>query len=261
MRVVEKEGRTKDEAVKLALAELNAKIEDVKIEVVDGGKTGFLGLGPSKPARVRVYLVQEGSAPVDMDEAGTFLKDICTKMGIDAAITAREEGEDQTVFQLDSKDSALLIGKHGKTLESLQYLLNIIFSARKDRQRKILLDIEGYREKRRASLEKLARNIASKVRRTRRPHVLEEMNPYERRIIHMTLERERDIETYSIGRGNSNMKKVKVSLKGQRDREPRNSRYPQDSQGSQGSQDAQGSKDNDHSQEQGKDPNDNGSQP
>ena len=218
MRVVEKEGRTKDEAIRLALAELNARQEDVKIEVLDGGKTGFLGLGASKPARVRVYLVQEGGAApaADMAEAAAFLKDVCTKMGLEVTVQVQEENEAQAVFQLASPDSAILIGKHGKTLESLQYLINIIFSAKKDRQKKILLDIEGYREKRRASLEKLARNIATKVRRTKRPYILEEMNPYERRIIHMTLERERDIETISIGRGDSNMKKIRVSLKGSR---------------------------------------------
>jgi spoIIIJ-associated protein len=218
MRVVEKEGRTKEEAIRLALGELNAKQEDVKIEVLDGGKTGFLGLGPSKPARVRVYLVQEGGgAPAaDMAEAAEFLKDVCAKMGLAVKVSVQEEAEDQAVLMLESADSAILIGKHGKTLESLQYLINIIFSAKKESQKKILLDIEGYREKRRASLEKLARNIAEKVRRTRKPYVLEEMNPYERRIIHMTLERERDVETFSLGRGDSNMKKIRIGLKGAR---------------------------------------------
>ena len=216
MRVVEKEGRTKNEAIKLAIEELGAKPEEVRIEVVDEGKSGFLGLGLSKPARVRVYLVQEDAAPADTSEAAAFLKQVCGLMGIEVSVSSRDEAEDQTVFLLESKDSAILIGKHGKTLEALQYLLNIIFSIRKDLQKKFLLDIEGYREKRRASLEKLARNIAANVRRTRKPYVLEEMNPYERRIIHMTLERERDIETNSIGRGEGNMKKVRVSLKGSR---------------------------------------------
>lgn len=212
MRMVEKEGRTKDEAIKLALKELNAKKEQVRIEIIEEGKISFLGLGKSKPARVRVFFSEgEGGG----DELTTLVKEICARMGMECQISVAEADANRTVLILDSKDSGILIGKRGKNLEALQYLVNIIFNQGKGTAHKILLDIEGYREKRRETLEKLARNLAMKVRKSRRPQVLEEMNPYERRIIHMTLERERDIETISLGGPNSNLKRIKIALKRQ----------------------------------------------
>jgi spoIIIJ-associated protein len=237
MRIVEKEGRTKNEAVKEALKELNAELRDVRVECLDEGRTGFLGLGKTRPARVRVYLENEGrpipSAPAaarpgqtvpvrtgvtaataDAKKIVAFVQEVCEKMGAECKATIASETGDQIVILLDAKDSAYLIGHRGRTLESLQYLVNIAFNGGKEHQKKILLDIENYREKRRASLEKLARNIAQKVRRTRQPCTLEEMNPYERRIIHVTLEREKDVETVSVGPENGSMKKVRIQLKG-----------------------------------------------
>jgi spoIIIJ-associated protein len=208
MRMVEKEGKTKAEALKLALAELNAKKEDVKIEVLDEGKNSFLGLGQHRPARLRVFFVGE-----EGDESVVFIKQVCAKMGIECRISIAEEDDKKIVLCIDSKDSGILIGKRGKNLEALQYLTNVVYNIKKTNAKKIILDVEGYREKRKETLVKLAQNLAQKVRATRKPQVLEEMNPYERRIIHMTLEEEKDIETSSIGSNNMTMKRVRISLK------------------------------------------------
>jgi spoIIIJ-associated protein len=208
MRMVEKEGRTKDEAIKMALQELNAKEEDVRIETLEEGKKSFLGLlGDSKPARVRVYLVKSGG-----DNVVGLVQEICDKMGLKVTVSITSEEDEKTELKIDSPDSGILIGRRGKTLEALQYIVNVIINSGGDKGRKIILDIEGYREKRKESLTKLALNIAQKVRRTGRPHLLEEMNPYERRIIHMALENEGDIETTSIG-NNQNAKRVKIFQK------------------------------------------------
>lgn len=208
MRMVEKEARTKEEAIRLALEELKVKREQVRIETIEEGKGSFLGLGRSKPAKVRIYFTENGS-----DELINLVKEICSKMQVECNVSIAEENDNRIVLKLDSKDSGILIGKRGKNLEALQYLVNIISNSDKDQIQKILLDVEGYREKRRETLEKLARNLAMKVRKTRRPQILEEMNPYERRIIHMTLENDRDIETRSIGGENSNLKRIRIALR------------------------------------------------
>jgi len=205
--MVEKEAKTKEEAIKLALDELGASENDVKIEYLQNGKSSFLGLGKSKPAKVRVYLVSD-----NIDNIIAFITDLLKKMGIESKITLKEETEDQILLNIESKDSGIIIGKHGKTLESLQYLINIIFHKENEKNKKILLDTENYRQKREETLKTLAKNIAQKVRKTKKYQILEEMNPYERRIIHLTLENESDIETTSIGRNKTN-KRVKIFLK------------------------------------------------
>ena len=207
MKMVEKEAKTKEEAVKLALEELGASEKDVKIEYLQNGKRSFLGLGKSKPAKVRVYLVID-----NIDNIIAFITDLLKKMGFESKITLKEETEDQILLNIESKDSGIIIGKHGKTLESLQYLINIIHHKENEKNKKILLDTENYRQKREDTLKNLAKNIAQKVRKTKKYQILEEMNPYERRIIHLTLENESDIETTSIGRNRTN-KRVKIFLK------------------------------------------------
>jgi spoIIIJ-associated protein len=208
--MVEKEGKNKDEAVRLALEELKARPEDVKIEFLEEGKSGFLGLGPSKPAKVRVFLVNEGSSD---SSALKLVQDICDKMGLACRCSVEESSEERLVIKLDSQDSGVLIGRRGKTLESLQYLVNIIENMKKDVNRKIIIDIEGYRERRKEALEKLAHKMADRVRESRRAMMLEEMNPYERRLIHLALEKEQDIETTSVGGPNQNMKRIRIALR------------------------------------------------
>jgi len=211
MRIVEKEGRTKEEALKEALKELNAKIDDVKIEYLDEGKTGFLGLGKTRPAKVRVYLLSEKSKGyLDLTD---FIKNLCLKMGVKCEVSVASETEDQIIINISSPDSAFLIGHRGKTIESLQYIINVIYNNTNKLKKKIIIDIGNYREKRRVSLERLAMNIAERVRKTRKPYILEEMNPYERRIIHVVLEKEKDIETVSLGKDKSGKKKIKIFLK------------------------------------------------
>lgn len=233
MRVVEKEGRTKQEAIRAALEELGARPEDVRVECLDEGHVAFLGLGRSRPARVRVYLISEKerrpgaeTAPpqakeppprrrpsAEGREVAAFVEGICAKMGVKCSATVAEESEERMTVVLESPDAAFIIGHRGQTLEAIQYIVNIAFNGGKGKPKKILLDIENYREKRKASLEKLARNIAQKVRRTRQPHTLEAMNPYERRIIHLALEKEKDIETVSLGSGDDTMKRIRIQLK------------------------------------------------
>ncbi|MBN2401642.1 MAG: protein jag [Spirochaetes bacterium] len=208
MNVLEVEGKTVDDAAKKALAELG--IDDaskIKIEVVDEGKSGILGFGVSRQAKIRVYYSDSDADLVS--SAKEVLINIINKMGIEVKIKDIIEGSNRIYIEMDSGQSGLIIGKQGKTLESLQFLVNLIVSNKTQSDKKIILDIESYREKREKALRRLSKDIAHKVIRTGKPWTLEPMNPFERRLIHLTLQNDSRVSTKSEGEGI--YRKVKVS--------------------------------------------------
>jgi spoIIIJ-associated protein len=208
MNVLEVEGKTIDDATKKALGELG--IDDaskVKIEVVDEGKSGIFGFGVSRQAKIRVYYSDTNTDLVSY--ARDILINIITKMGIEVKIKDIIEGSNRIYIEMDSEQSGLIIGKQGKTLEALQFLLNLIVSNKIQSDKKIILDIESYREKREKALRRLSKDIAHKVIRTGKPWTLEPMNPFERRLIHLTLQNDSRVSTKSEGEGI--YRKVKVS--------------------------------------------------
>jgi spoIIIJ-associated protein len=208
MNVLEVEGKTIDDATKKALAELG--IDDasmVKIEVVDEGKSGIFGFGVSRQAKIRVYYSDSNTDLVT--SAREILINIINKMGIEVKIKDIIDGSNRIYIEMDSEQSGLIIGKQGKTLEALQFLVNLIISNKSQSDKKIILDIEGYREKREKALRRLSKDIAHKVIRTGKPWTLEPMNPFERRLIHLTLQNDSRVSTKSEGEGI--YRKVKVS--------------------------------------------------
>jgi spoIIIJ-associated protein len=208
MNVLEVEGKTIDDATKKALGELG--IDDaskVKIEVVDEGKSGIFGFGVSRQAKIRVYYSDTNTDLVSYSR--DILINIITKMGIEVKIKDIIDGSNRIYIEMDSEQSGLIIGKQGKTLEALQFLLNLIVSNKIQSDKKIILDIEGYREKREKALRRLSKDIAHKVIRTGKPWTLEPMNPFERRLIHLTLQNDSRVSTKSEGEGI--YRKVKVS--------------------------------------------------
>ncbi|HPB80571.1 MAG TPA: RNA-binding cell elongation regulator Jag/EloR [Spirochaetota bacterium] len=208
MKVIEVEGRTADDAKKKALAQLGlSTTSDVEVEILDQGKSGIFGFGVSRPAKIRVYYNEN---TVDVGElTSEVLKGILTKMGIDGDIRDLKEGENKVYIELESKYSGLIIGKRGKTLEALQFIVNLIVNHQTKTEKKIILDIEAYRAKRERALRKMSREIAVKVIRTGKPWVLEPMNPFERRLIHLTLQNDSRVITKSEGQGI--YRKVKIS--------------------------------------------------
>jgi spoIIIJ-associated protein len=208
MNVLEVEGKTIDDATKKALAELG--IDDaskVKIEVVDEGKSGIFGFGVSRQAKIRVYYSDSDTDLISF--ARDILINIINKMGIEVKIKDIIEGSNRIYIEMDSGQSGLIIGKQGKTLEALQFLLNLIVSNKIQSDKKIILDIESYREKREKALRRLSKDIAHKVIKTGKPWTLEPMNPFERRLIHLTLQNDSRVSTKSEGEGI--YRKVKVS--------------------------------------------------
>jgi len=190
---VEKTGRTVQEAVESALEELNAEEDEVEIEVLDEGSKGILGLLGSKQARVRVTLKENRG-----DLAYTFLKNVFEKMNINADVIVQEES-DILRINITGEDSGIIIGRRGETLDALQYLTSLVVNKESQVYKKVSLDIENYRQKREETLVNLANRLAKKVIKYKKSITLEPMNPYERKIIHSTLQEISNIETFSMG--------------------------------------------------------------
>ena len=202
---VEKSAKTIEEAVSLALEELEAKEENVYIEVLDEGTKGIFGLIGNKMAKVRVSL-KESSA----ERAMNFLYDVFEKMNIKAEIESVEDDE-SLLLNVKGKDIGIIIGRRGETLDSLQYLTSLVVNKEEQYYKRVVVDIENYRQKREDTLVKLADRLAEKVVRYKKSVTLEPMNPYERRIIHSTLQNHRYVETYSVG--DEPNRKVIIALK------------------------------------------------
>ncbi|EGD52077.1 spoIIIJ-associated protein [Thermoanaerobacter thermohydrosulfuricus] len=194
MKELIRTGKTVEEAVNLALQEFGVPREMVEVEVLDEGGKGFLGL-ISKQAIVKVILKD-----VVKESARNFLQQVIEAMKLDVKFDI-EEDEDTIKFNLYGKNVGLLIGHRGETLDSLQYLVNVVASKYReyDRYRRIILDAENYRKRREETLIRLAKKLAKQVMETKESVELEPMSPNERRIIHMALQDHPYVETYSEG--------------------------------------------------------------
>ena len=191
--VIEKTAGTVEEAIEKALLELDVTEDQVEIEILEEGSKSFLGIGKQKEAKVRVILYDYA-----VEIARDFLGELFEKMGVDAEFDFREEDE-LLKINITSKSSGMIIGRRGETLDSLQFLTGLVVNRNNTTYRKIIIDTENYRKKREGTLEKLAKRIAQKVETTGKSKTLEPMNPYERRIIHSTLQKNKNVETFSVG--------------------------------------------------------------
>jgi Predicted RNA-binding protein len=222
-RVVEKTGKNVNEAVTAALQELNVPESKVKVEIIEEGSKGLFGIIGSKYAKVRVSYVEEAEVEEDeevyedadqdfsaIEKGEAFLNNILEKMGVDAQVTASQK-DFGLAYDIRSEDMAIIIGRRGETLDALQYITSLVVNKGQEDYNRVVLNVENYREKREESLQKLAKRLAEKVVRYRRDITLESMNPYERRIIHATLQNYRNVKTYSIGEEPS--RKVVIAYK------------------------------------------------
>lgn len=194
MRRVEESGKTVDEAVERALNTLGASREDVTVEVLDPGARGMLGLG-AREAHVRVTLV-ESPAAVAHHLAERMLR----LMAFAASVYAREQ-DGIVSLEIRGQDLGALIGHRGSTLESLELLLGLMVARGTGTRTRIVVDVEGYRDRRRLSLEEMARRVADRVQRERREIPMAPMDPRDRRIVHTTLADHPQVMTFSRGEG------------------------------------------------------------
>ena len=200
-----------EEAVAKAVAELGApSAYKIEYTVLEDAKKGFLGIGATD-ARITASYVLGGE-----QEALAFIKKLIADMNIEAEITMTDGDNGEKRITVNGQSAAILIGHHGETLDSLQYLANLAANKRIDGKKgeyvKISVDVEGYRAKREETLRALARKMAGRVIKYKKSVMLEPMNPYERRIIHSEIQGIEGVSTNSIG--SENNRKVVIFLDG-----------------------------------------------
>lgn len=194
MEYIEVTAKNVDDAITEACQQLGATSDQIEYEVVDRGSTGFLGIG-SKNAVIKAKRKCSTEGYVR-----DFLNAVFSAMQMEVELIIQIDEEEKTIeVELKGKDMGILIGKRGQTLDSLQYLTNLAVNKKLEEYYKIKIDTEDYRRRRRETLENLAKNVAYKVKRTRRSVSLEPMNPFERRIIHSALQNDKYVTTYSEG--------------------------------------------------------------
>ncbi|BAK46932.1 MAG: protein jag [Lachnospiraceae bacterium] len=193
MDYIEVSGKTVEEALTEATVQLGTTSDQIEYEVLDKGASGFLGFN-SKPAVIRA---RRKFSPED--RIRDFLSQVFAAMHLDVEIIFHNTEDDCIDVELKGDDMGILIGKRGQTLDALQYLTNLSLNKHSDHYTKVRIDTEDYRHRRQQTLENLAKNIAYKVKRTRKDVSLEPMNPFERRIIHCALQDDKYVETHSEG--------------------------------------------------------------
>lgn len=230
MTSVEKTGKTVDEAVEAAIAELGVSREQIEYEVLEEPSKGLFGFLGGKPARVRVGLVDDqpttaGAAAKEKKErasladkpatdpvevAKTFLMSVFKAMKLDVKIE-KLTGIEQVTLNLRGEDLGILIGKHGQTLDALQYLTNLAAHRDSEERVRIIIDVEDYRKRREETLMRLAQRLADRVKLRGEKVVLEPMSPHERKIIHTALQDDLRVTTFS--EGEEPFRKVVIALK------------------------------------------------
>lgn len=192
---IEVSAKNVDDAITKALIELGVDSSKMEYEVVEKGSAGILGFIGSKQAVIRAW-----KKKTNIDEGREFLEKIFKTMGMDVAIDISVDDQEKSInIDLSGDEMGILIGKRGQTLDSLQHLVSLVINKKKDEYMRVKLDTENYRQRRKEALELLAKNIAFKVKRTKRAVSLEPMNPYERRIIHSALQDDSYVVTKSEG--------------------------------------------------------------
>ena len=209
MEFVEFSAKTVNDAIIEACQKFTVASDKLEVEVVEEGSSGFLGIG-SKSAVIRAKVKSSIT-----DIAKDFLDDVFRAMSMVVVSDIKYDEDEKTMdIELSGDEMGVLIGKRGQTLDSLQYLVSLVVNKDMDDYIRVKVDTENYRQRRKETLENLAKNISFKVKRTKRAVSLEPMNPYERRIIHSALQNDRYVTTHS--EGNEPYRHVVVTIKRER---------------------------------------------
>ncbi len=195
-----------EEAVSKGIEELKTNKDNVEVEVIKEPSAGFLGFLGSKQAEVKITIKQK-----PLDYMQDFLISLLAKMHLQGEVDAFVKEEKTLYLVMEGPDMGILIGRRGQTLNSLQYLLNVILHRKFDTDARLIVDVEGYRSRREKTLQRLAISLARNVVATGKSIALEPMPPQERRIIHMALQENSAVVTYSEGEGS--LRKVVITIK------------------------------------------------
>ncbi len=206
MDFIEISAKTVNDAITEACQKFTVTSDKLEYTVVDEGSSGFLGIG-ARPAVIKAKVKSSVA-----DKAKDFLKEVFEAMNLVVVIDVKYDEDNKNLdIELSGDEMGVLIGKRGQTLDSLQYLVSLVVNKDVDDYIRVKVDTEDYRKRRKETLENLAKNIAYKVKRTKRAVSLEPMNPYERRIIHSALQNDKYVTTHS--EGEEPFRRVVVTLK------------------------------------------------
>lgn len=206
MEYIEVSAKTVNDAITEACQKLGVTSDKLDYQVVEEGTSGFLGIG-AKPAIIKAAV----KCSIE-DNAKIFLNDVFEAMKLEVVVTVKYDEAERTMdIDLSGDEMGVLIGKRGQTLDSLQYLVSLVVNKDAENYIRVKVDTENYRQRRKETLENLAKNISYKVKRTKRAVSLEPMNPYERRIIHSALQNDKYVSTHS--EGEEPFRRVVVTLK------------------------------------------------
>ena len=198
------EGKTEKEAIDKAIDDLGIDREEFDVEIVETSKKGLIFKKGTVKIRVHVSeeMEEEGIEVTNEDQKSIllFLETVIEKMGYAGAVTIIGDSEQKLIVNIESSNSGILIGKKGKNLDALQLLTNV-YAGRIGVNKRVIVDAEGYRSRREEALQRLARKTAEQVRKSQGSRLLEPMNPFERRLVHTTLNDLHDIDTKSEGDG------------------------------------------------------------
>ena len=207
MEVKEFRGKTVSDAITAASIELGITSDKLKYDIIENGSSGFLGLFGAKDAVIRINMEKSIE-----EKTKEFCDDMFSAMKVETHVDIQFNQEEKVMdIELSGPNMGVMIGKRGQTLDAIQYLISLFVNKENEEYIRVKVDTENYRERRKATLEKLARKIASSVKRSRRPFAFEPMNPYERRVIHSTLQNDKYVITKS--EGEEPYRKVVVMLK------------------------------------------------
>lgn len=197
MEWIEEQGKTLDEALEKALQRIGRAKEEVKVEILEQTNKKFFGLFGNQIVRIKVAYNNQKSR---VQEAEEVLKTILQLMDIDCIVQGTEKNG--TIYlNIVSNQGGLIIGRHGQTIDALQYIVDRMVNKYPRERMRIILDTENYQEKRQERVQRLARKLASQVKSTGRPAIVSPMNSHDRRIIHMTLQEDKQVRTSSRGEG------------------------------------------------------------
>jgi spoIIIJ-associated protein len=198
MEFQEFEGKSTEEAIENACAHFQVSPEQLEIEIVSVGSPGLFGLGGRK-AKIRAALREE-SEELLLSSAKEILETLLERVQEQATVSVRQE-DDRISLRIETDDAGLLIGKQGQTLDALQYLVTKMLAKKSRRKVRITIDVEAYRARHNEALAHLAQKYGEKVKKSGRPIILSPMNPYDRRIVHMALQDDKEVKTMSRGEG------------------------------------------------------------
>jgi spoIIIJ-associated protein len=212
MKTYEFEGDSTEEAIEKASQELSLPVEDLDIDIIEPGSTGIFGLVGTKKTRIRVNI---GDNEGDDDTKGfetakQILEGILALIPVETSVSIKQS-DGKISLNIEGDSSGILIGRKGKTLDALQYIVNMAVNKTSEKKIRIEIDSENYRQKRVESLTQLALKIGDKAKKFKKPFTTSLLNPQERRIVHLALKEDENLETMSRGEGI--LKKVVIKPK------------------------------------------------